>query len=136
MASETAVSTLTMPKPVDFPPLAGDPVSLESWKTLMAVMDAVAPSVQHANSLPSNLTDHAKGSTVNLTKEEYEASLASLRQYAAPSGDGLKQQDLFEAYLAERPSENPAFEMVLKNILSHVPPAKKRKMEMVLSLLK
>lgn len=135
MASETAVSTLTMPKRVDFPPLAGDPVSPETWKTLMAIMDAVAPSVQRTDSLPSNLTDHAKGSTVNLSKEEYEALLASLRQYAAPSEDGLKQQDLFEAYLAERPSENPVLETVLKNILSNIPPAKKRKLEMVLSLL-
>ncbi|KAJ4398857.1 hypothetical protein N0V85_006172, partial [Neurospora sp. IMI 360204] len=135
MASETAISTLTMPKPVDFPPLAGDPVSPESWKTLMAIMDAVAPSVQRADSLSSTSAENARASTVNLSNEDYQASLASLRQYAAPSEDGLKQQDLFEAYLAERPSENPVFETVLKNILSGIPPAKKRKLEMVLSLL-
>ncbi|KAK3948909.1 GMC oxidoreductase-domain-containing protein [Pseudoneurospora amorphoporcata] len=133
MASDTAISTLTMPRPVDFPPLAGDPVSAESWKTLMAIMDAVAPSIKRADSLSADSA--AKMSTVNLSKEEYEASLASLRQYAAPSEDGLKQQDLFEAYLAEKPSENPVFEKLLKNILSHVPPAKKRKLDMVLSLL-
>ncbi|CCC13143.1 unnamed protein product [Sordaria macrospora k-hell] len=132
MASETAISTLTLPKAVDFPPLAGDPVSPESWRTLMAIMDAVAPSVQRTDSLAA---DNAQESIVNLSKEECEASLASLRQYAAPSEDRLKQQDLFEAYLAEKPSENPVFEALLKNILSHVPPAKKRKLEMVLSLL-
>lgn len=132
MASETAVSTLTMPKPVDFPPLAGDPVSPESWNTLMAIMDAVVPSVQRGtDSLPPAVSI----ATVNIPKGEYEASLASLRQYAAPSEDRLKQQDLFEAYLAERPSENPVFERLLRHILSNIPPAKKRKLEMVLSLL-
>ena len=124
-----------MPKAVDFPPLAGDPVSRESWKTLMAIMDTVAPSIHPAESLPSSVDEHTKISTVSLLKEEYEASLASLRQYAAPTEDSLKQQDLFEAYLAEKPSENPVFEALLKNILTHIPPAKKRKLEMVLSLL-
>ncbi|KAK3391379.1 hypothetical protein B0T20DRAFT_77893 [Sordaria brevicollis] len=132
MASETAVSTLTMPKPVDHPPLAGEPVSSESWKTLMAIMDAVVPSVQQgADSLPPAVSI----STVNLPKEEYQASLASLRRYAAPSEDRLKQEDLFEAYLAEKPSENPVYERLLRHILLNVPPAKKRKLEMVLSLL-
>ncbi|KAK4143387.1 uncharacterized protein C8A04DRAFT_37399 [Dichotomopilus funicola] len=133
VSAETA--PLSAPVPIDLP--QGDEfLSESSWRVLMALMDTIIPEIrlQEASQTPPT-TPAAKArdlSTVHLPSNEYSAAAGTLRRAASP---GQIETDAIEAYLAERPSANPAFVEIIHSMLHNLPPSKKRELKIVLSVL-
>ncbi|GAB1317829.1 Long-chain-alcohol oxidase [Madurella fahalii] len=119
------------------PPTGPTPVSLPEapsflsdgqWKVLMALMDAVAPAIR----IKGSSTDDQDPATIYLSSSQYSETAAALRKASFPLDH---PSEVFEAYLAERPSDNPLFASVLKSALSNIPPNKKRELRYLLSIL-
>ncbi len=110
---------------------APDFLSEAQWKVLMAIMDTVIPAVRIQDA-PANAKQQ-DASTIYLPSSEYSETAIKLRSASAPLNHS---SDILEAYLAERPSDNPAFAQLLKSVLSNVPPYKQKEMRMLLSILK
>ena len=130
MATTIETAPLSAPVAVAIPE-AVDCLSESQWKVLMAFMDTVIPAVRIQDA--SQNTKEQDVSTIYLPSGEYSETAIKLRNAATPLDPS---SDLLEAYLAERPSDNPGFTQVLKSVLSNVPPAKQRELRILLSILK
>ncbi|EAQ83481.1 hypothetical protein CHGG_09885 [Chaetomium globosum CBS 148.51] len=129
MATTTETAPLSAPVHVELPD-ALDIFNETQWKVLMALMDAVIPAIRIQES-----GENTKGqdtSIIHLPSSEYSDAAVQLRNAASP---GNPTPETLEAYLAERPSDNPAFAQVLKCVLSNVPPNKQRELRILLSIL-
>ncbi|KAK3997873.1 hypothetical protein QBC44DRAFT_279214 [Cladorrhinum sp. PSN332] len=127
--TEDASLSLTGPRPLALPEAGPDFLSETQWKVLMGIMDTIAPAVQTKDQKDASSIDP---SVDYLSISQYSKATAELRRSASPQEVSF---DLINAYLAERPSENPAFTEVLKVILSNLPPSKKRELRYLLSIL-
>jgi choline dehydrogenase-like flavoprotein len=110
MASTTissAVAKLTSPKDALLTPLLADPLTADQWNTLLAIADAVIPSIQR----PRNATGPAQ--TRVLSDEEYNETLLDIQ---ADSHD--KSQAVVESYLSESASSCPAFRQITHRLFS------------------
>ncbi|KAK3385471.1 hypothetical protein B0H63DRAFT_433208 [Podospora didyma] len=105
----------------------GDELSKRQWKILMAFMNTVVPAIrcQDASS------DLISLSTIQLSKSEYSKTVLHISNAASSEASSAA----LEAYLAERPSDNPLFEEVLRHVLSYVPLGKKKQLQTILSVL-
>lgn len=99
----------------------------DQWTTLMAIMDAIIPSIGRqaaAGSNPSQLT--VSDVDYNMAAEDLKKNVTD-----APQGDSL------ERYLEEKPSDNPKFHELLQRSLIHYSPEDARKgLAFILSALK
>lgn len=130
MATTTESAPLSGPLPVNLP----EPVEClgeSQWKVLMAVMDTVIPAIR-IQGTSQKAKDH-DASTIYLPSNEYSEVAIKLRNATTPLN---QSSDTLEAYLAERPSDNPVFAQVLKGVLGHLPPNKQRELRILLSILK
>lgn len=130
MATTTETAPLKAPVPVDLPS-AGEFLNENQWRVLMAVMDTVIPAIRMQDtSTPSN---GRASSTLYLTSGQYSDTAIKLRNAVTPLNPS---SDMLEAYLAERPSDNPVFTQVFKCVLTNLPPSKRRDLRILLSILK
>ncbi|AEO68237.1 755f30ef-11d9-46bc-97ea-4933c4f7e7ba [Thermothielavioides terrestris] len=130
MSTTTEVAPLTAPVPVDLPD-AVEFLSESQWKVLMAVMDAVIPAIRMEDASQPSKPNHDP-SVFYLPSGQYSEAAIKLRNAVSPLDH---PSDTLEAYLAERPSDNPLFTQVLKCVLSNLPPSKQRDMRVLLSIL-
>lgn len=91
----------------------------------MSIMDTALPSVQR------NVSD--KLDVVHLTDIEYDRAIGHLHQTTALD---LSNPAEFDSYLAERPSELPSFQDVLKRVITGFPEDKLASIRMILSMMK
>jgi len=106
---------------------SGDHFTPAQWTTLMAIMDAVIPAVHREN------TTSYQMSQLTVSNTEFNAAMDHLKATVveAPPAEEL------DAYLEERPSENPLFQDLLKRTLIQYSREDARKgLRMVLSALK
>ncbi|KAF1998336.1 long-chain fatty alcohol dehydrogenase [Amniculicola lignicola CBS 123094] len=114
------------PKAATFPPLPDeDPLTAAQWKTLLAIADAIIPSIKPI-------------STANTRKEiatadnQYSTAISTL-QALSPDPDA---QSLAKEYLAEHASSNPAFRETIYRLASlYMPQSSKKELLMVLNIL-
>ncbi|KAK3376963.1 hypothetical protein B0T24DRAFT_620171 [Lasiosphaeria ovina] len=128
MAAELDLSLLTAPRPagLSLAPTS-DGFSERQWKILMAFMNTVIPAIQYQELL----TEPAGFSVVSLSKDEYSRTVSQLAVTASPDASS----EVFEAYLAERPADSEAFAEVLRSVLFQVPQAKRKQLQLLLSIL-
>lgn len=120
------MTSLTRPTPCGLPPLSGPaPLTDDQWLVLMSIMDTALPSVQR------NVSD--KLGVVHLTDIEYDRAMSHLRQNTALD---LSNTAEFDSYLAERPSDLPLFQDVLKRVIAGFPEDKLASIRMILSMMK
>ncbi|KXX78247.1 Long-chain-alcohol oxidase FAO2, partial [Madurella mycetomatis] len=133
MAATTTTTTaefaapLTAPRPVSLPE-ASSFLSDGQWAVLMALMDTVAPAI----CMQGSDAKDQDPATIYLPSSQYSETAAALRRASSPLDH---PSELLEAYLAERPSDNPLFAQVLASVLSNLPPNKKRELRYLLSIL-
>jgi hypothetical protein len=130
MSTTSEVTPLTAPIPVDLPD-AVEFLSENHWKVLMALMDTIIPAIQIQDA--SQTPRKHDISTLCPPSAQYSEAAIRLRNAASPLDPSA---DALEAYLAERPSDNPLFTQVLKCVLSSLPPSKQRELRILLSILK
>ncbi|KAK3898649.1 GMC oxidoreductase-domain-containing protein [Staphylotrichum tortipilum] len=126
-ATEAAAPALA-PVPVSLPN-ADEFLTDAQWNVLMAIMDTVIPSIRIQETTKGAAQDLG---TIYLPSDEYSEAAIKLRNASSPLNHS---SDVLEAYLAERPSDNPFFTQLLKCVLSNVPPSKKRDMRILFSIL-
>ncbi|KAH6847607.1 hypothetical protein B0I37DRAFT_148178 [Chaetomium sp. MPI-CAGE-AT-0009] len=129
MTTTTETAPLSAPVHVDIPD-AVEIFNETQWSVLMALMDAVIPAIRIQES--GQNTKGLDPSTLYLPSSEYSDVSVKLRNAATPLNPTAQT---LEAYLAERPSDNPVFARVLKAVLSNVPPSKQRELRILLSIL-
>ncbi|KAK4154101.1 hypothetical protein C8A00DRAFT_33126 [Chaetomidium leptoderma] len=129
MATTTETTPLSAPVPVDLPN-AVEFLGENQWNVLMALMDTVIPAIRIQDS--TQTTKDKDGSTIFLPTSQYSEAAIQLRNAITPLNPPF---EVLEAYLAERPSDNPVFSQVLKGALSNLPPSKQRELGILLSIL-
>ncbi|RSM09118.1 hypothetical protein CEP52_004302 [Fusarium oligoseptatum] len=101
-----------------------DPLLEAQWRTLMVVMDTVVSSCQRNESRDVG--------AAALSDAEYATAMTHLRQNATPA---LSDTSKLDAFLAEKPSEIPLFQDILKRMLAGFPDDKLATLRSVLSLI-
>lgn len=100
----------------------------EQWITLMAIMDAVIPSITRGSG-----SEIEGKSQLSVKDEEYTAAVEHLRENVVDAPEEM----VLEEYLREKPSDSPAFQGLLRRLLIHYTPEEARKgLGFVLSTLK
>ncbi|POS78539.1 hypothetical protein DHEL01_v203071 [Diaporthe helianthi] len=116
--TESISDILTVQKP------AGIPWRLKTaelmpdaqWRTLMALMDAVVPSIQKESTAPRRKSR----STAYISDSRYRDAVSHLKSNTILF-DKASEAEL-NKYLLDRPTEDLLFQQVLKAMLHHVPP--------------
>jgi hypothetical protein len=99
----------------------------EQWRTLMAIMDTVIPSIRR-ESMSGHEVDK-----LTVRDVEFTAAMDHLKKNVVDAPDSEALQE----YLAERPSDNAAFQDMLRRSLVQYSPEDARKgLAFVLSTLK
>ncbi|KAM5341471.1 hypothetical protein ACJ41O_014502 [Fusarium nematophilum] len=96
------------------------------WNVLMAVMDTVICSCRQSES------EHPDPNTARLDKAQYDETISHLRRTTTLD---LGDTTTIDAFLAEKPSEMPLFQDILRRILGSIPDDKVASIRMVMSLL-
>jgi hypothetical protein len=130
MATTIETAPLSAPVPVELPD-AVEFLGEGHWSVLMALMDTVIPAIRIQDSAQDAKDQDI--ATLYLPSGEYSEATTKLRNAATPLNP---PSETLKAYLAERPSDNPAFAQVLKSVLSNIPPTKQRDLRILLSILK
>lgn len=118
-------AAITSPRSVGLPEAPStDPLPEAQWHTLMAVMDTVMSSCQKNE--PRDVDATA------LSDAEYEKTTTHLRQNTSLD---LSDTSTFDAFLAEKPSDIPLFQEILKRMLAGFPHDKLATLQSVLSLM-
>jgi hypothetical protein len=117
------------PKASPLPPLPSeDPLTPAQWKTLLAIADAVIPTIKPVSTAQA-ITE------VAVTDNEYSTAVSTLVALV-PEDDPVAEVAAKE-YLEDRASANPAFRIELQRIFSmYMPQSTKNELTMVLNILK
>lgn len=128
-----AAPASAVPTPVSLPD-ATEFLTDAQWKILMAIMDTVIPAIRIQEESTTNGAQQQRDlGTIYLPSGEYSDAAIKLRNASSPLNHS---SDVLEAYLAERPSDNPLFTTLLKGVLTNVPPSKQRDIRILFSILK
>lgn len=99
------------------------------WRTLMAIMDAILPSIQKESTAPKRKSR----SIAYISDSRYQDAVSHLKK------DTIVLQTASEAelnkYLSDRPTDDLLFQQVLKGMLHHVPPELQTLLSRVLYIL-
>jgi hypothetical protein len=118
------LAPLASPLP-DLPP--GDPFTHEQWKTLMAIMDTVIPSIR------TETTRSDKIHQLAVSDAQYKITVDQLQNALCKP----PTKERLDEYLDERPSANPQFQSLLKRYLGYYTPEDAKKgLSFILSALK
>ncbi|KAK4102424.1 long-chain fatty alcohol dehydrogenase [Parathielavia hyrcaniae] len=131
MATTVETAPLSGPVAVDLPE-AVDFLGESQWKVLMALMDAAIPAVRLDDSIATTGFKGPDNDAIYLPRSQYSDVAVEIRKAVSPLHPS---SHLVEAYLAERPSDNPVFTQVLKCVLTNIPPDKQRAMRILLTIL-
>ncbi|KAF2735655.1 long-chain fatty alcohol dehydrogenase [Polyplosphaeria fusca] len=114
------------PKATPLPPIPGeDPLTAAQWTTLLAIADAVIPSIKPISTANTRID-------LSATDNEYSTAVSSLRSLAADA-DG---EAAAKAYLGECASANPLFRESLRRLFAiYMPQQSKKQLLMVLNIL-
>lgn len=117
---------IVSPKAALLPPLPDvDPLTPAQWKTLLAVTDAVIPSIQ-----PFDTANPS--SELAVTDNEYSTALSTLKELAPQGADDA----ILTAYLKENASSNPAFCQLFHRLFGlYMPQSTKKELTFVLNVL-
>jgi len=88
-------------------PIADQHFTDAQWTTLMAIMDTVIPAV-HREATTSYQTTQ-----LTISNEKYSKAVEHLKANVVDP----PSTELLDSYLSERPSENPAFQALLRRTL-------------------
>ncbi|RDL40582.1 Long chain fatty alcohol oxidase-like protein [Venustampulla echinocandica] len=94
-----------------------EPFTPVQWNTLMALMDAVIPSIQRGSA------GEQKGAHLALVDAEYNNSVRALQKSIKDAPDA----ESFDKYLNEKASDCPQFQDLLKRALGQDAPEQSRK---------
>ena len=110
------------------PPLPSeDPLTAAQWKTLLAISDAVIPSIKPASVANARVE-------IAVADNAYSTAVSALRALT-PEDDPSAETAVTE-YLAENASSNPAFKEELQRIFAmYMPQSTKKELFMVLNIL-
>lgn len=100
------------------------------WRTLMAIMDAVVPSIQKESTAPKRKS----GSIAYISDSRYQDAVSHLRKNTILL-DNVAEEEL-DKYLSDRPTDDLLFQQVLKGMLHHVPPELQTLLSRVLYILR
>ncbi|KAK0621354.1 hypothetical protein B0T17DRAFT_533772 [Bombardia bombarda] len=122
----STTSTRGRPSPPGMPPPpAGEFFDETQWAVLLAVLDAVVPSIMAATDVKDGMAQQG------IPDGEFSALVERTQtcMVEPPSAQSLK------AYLADRPSADPGYVTAVRRTLSTVPDGARRKLGGVLSAL-
>jgi hypothetical protein len=114
------------PKATPLPPLPSeDPLTAAQWKTLLAMADAIIPTIKPMATARAQIETPA-------TQSEYSTAIGSLMGLASePDSEALAT-----AYLEESASSNPAFRQAIHRFLAfYMPQASRNQLIFVLNVL-
>ena len=113
-----------------------EPLGANEMEVLMALMDAVVPSIVRESSSSSVATSSEKDALaqVTISDEKYNAQVSHLRNNTVLFDD-VSEKDLQE-YLAEKPTDDPIFKSTLKGMLAHLPGETLKGLSTILYLLR
>lgn len=131
MAEEVS-AVLTTQRPVGIPWRfkTEELLSDKEWRMLMAIMDAVLPSVERE----SMATRRRSISKAYISEARYQEAVARLKRDSVVL-DSASEEDL-NKYLSERPTDDLLFQQVLKGMLHHLPLETRSLLFRVLSILR
>jgi len=116
----------TGPTPPALPPVpSGDYFNETQWTVLMAILDAVIPTIAAA----STVTDEKTHRSINDDEFKNVTSSARVKSISPLSDEALK------AYLEDRPSASPEFMDLLRRTLATIPSPARNKLGSVLHAL-
>lgn len=121
----TAVKALGLPHRLKVAELMSD----TQWRTLLAVMDTIVPSIQRASRAPRKRSL----SVAYVSDERYDAAMANLKKNTVLL-DANAEADVHDV-LAQKPSDDVAFQQQLQGMLLTVPPDARNQLLGVLTLL-
>jgi hypothetical protein len=115
------------PKAAPLQPLPEvDPLTPPQWKTLLAITDAVIPSIQPFTKANPSLE-------LAITDNGYSTALSTLKGLAPQGTDDT----VVMAYLKENASSDPAFQHTLYRLFGlYMPQSTKKELTLVLNILK
>lgn len=100
------------------------------WRTLLAIMDTILPSVQKESKAPRKKSL----SVAYISDEKYDAALAHLKKNTIVL-DTASEDDV-ERYLADKPSDDIIFQQMLQGMLLSLPLQTKNLLVTVLKVLR
>lgn len=109
---------------------AGELMTYTQWRMLLAIMDAVLPSVQRE----SAASGRKSRSKTYISEAKYREAVSLLRRDTVVL-DSASEEDL-DKYLSERPTEDLLFQQVLKSMLHHLPQETKSSLFRILYILR
>lgn len=128
--------------PIHTPHMSGPvptPFTDSQWRTLMALMDTVIPSIQAESTTQAESGFAGDGGSYEIEVGEYEKIVDELGRMIPGSGEdaerkgegegerGAEKRELLEKYLNEKASDNEAFQNMLKRTFGLLVPEKARK---------
>jgi hypothetical protein len=123
-STQAALAPLTIPLP-HLP--EGEPFTADQWTTLLAIMDAVIPSVQRGAESGSSTTQQT------ISHAEYNTTVEDFKKAVV----GTVEDKTLDEYLSEKPSEIPRFRALLKrSMVSFSREDVRKNLALVLSALK
>lgn len=124
----TLTTQSVSPKATPLPPLpAEDPLTPAQWKTLLAIMDTIVPSIKTI--AVANTQDE-----VPAMDNDYQKALGTLTTLSPDSENNTEV--LAKKYLEEKASANPAFRESLYRLVGlYMPTSTKKDIAKVLNLL-
>lgn len=116
------------PKATPLPPLPRkDPLTPAQWRILLAVADAVIPSVKPISTADSKIE-------VAVVDDEYSTAVSALR--ALTPEDDPDAETAAKEYLAENASSNPLFKLELQRVIAmYMPQSTRKQLTTILSIL-
>lgn len=115
--AESITNVLSVQKP------AGIPWRLKTaelmpdaqWRMLLAIMDAVVPSIQRESTAPKRKSR----SIAYISDSRYQDALSHLKKDTVLLD--LASEEELDKYLSDKPTDDLMFQQVLKGMLHHVP---------------
>ncbi|KAK0610059.1 hypothetical protein B0T17DRAFT_611027 [Bombardia bombarda] len=122
--STSPVATRPLSVGLPWVPPSGELLTKSQWRTVIAILNTVVPPVCREDTSAKASTNRASLAAFHLPAVEYDKMVHKIEQHVAASPDKAalrshEQKALLEAYLAERPSDNPLFTELLTRIVSH-----------------
>lgn len=131
MAAE-ASTALTAVKPTGVPHhlKTAEVMNDTQWRTLLAIMDTIIPSIQRESQAPRRKSL----SVAYISDQRYNAAIENFRKNTVLLETSSEAE--IERVLAEKPSDDIAFRQQLQGMLLTIPQQTRKQLLLVLSILR
>jgi hypothetical protein len=127
--SVSSLAPLATPLP---PPPAGAHFTQAQWDILMAIMDTIMPRIVRQSKV-GELRGKEKLNVYVMPEADYRTAIAHMKESVVDPPD----EETFDAYLAERPSDNAEFQdLLLRQLVHYAREDQRDGMKFVLSALR